>query len=108
MILQYYKFYNAELISITELPIEIIVPLKETECVENSIVTLTCEVNKPNVKARWLKDNVEITPNENRQITVDGTVHKMTFPKVALDDEAEYTILIGDKKSSAVLFVEGE
>ena len=75
---------------------------------EGESVTLTCEVNIPDLPARWFKDKVEIFPTEDCQLKVEGTVHSLTIPKTTLEDEAEYMIWIGGKKSSALLLVEGE
>lgn len=68
---------------------------------------MTCEVNKPNVKARWFKDNVELKPSDILTLTVDGTTHSLTIPKADLEDEAEYTIKLENKSSTALLLVEG-
>ena len=89
-------------------PVEIIVPLKETEVTEGESVTLTCEVNIPDLPARWFKDNVEIFPTDDCQLKVDGTVHTLTIPKTTLEDEAQYTVWIGGKKSTALMLVEGK
>lgn len=90
-----------------ETPVVIIVPLKETEVLEGDSVTLTCEVNIPDLPVRWFKDNVEIFPMEERQQKTEGTIHTLTIPKATLEDEAEYTVWIGGKKSKALLLVEG-
>ncbi|XP_046554801.1 titin-like [Haliotis rubra] len=93
-------------LTVEEIPLEIIVPLKEIECVEGENITLLCEINRPDMEVVWMKDKVEISSTEDRQIKMDGTKHTLTFPKVALEDEAEYTIKIRNKKSAAILFVE--
>jgi hypothetical protein len=92
----------------SELPVHIIVPLKDTEVTEGETVTLTCEVNIPDLPARWFKDKVEIFPTDDRQMSVEGTVHKLTIPKSVLEDEAEYLVVIGGRQSKALLLVEGE
>ena len=70
-------------------------------------MTLTCEINIHNLPARWFKDKVEIFPTEDCLLKVEGTVHTLTIPKATLEDEAEYLIWIGGKKSAALLLVEG-
>lgn len=87
---------------------EIVKPLRETEVIEGNPVTLICEVNKPNVKATWFKDKVEIGQSENCVLGVNGNVHTLALFKAELDDEAEYTIKLEDKESTALLLVEGE
>lgn len=58
--------------------------------------------------AKWLKNGEEITPEDGYKITVDGKQHKLVIPDVTLDHEAEYTVVIDDKSSSANLTVEGK
>lgn len=62
----------------------------------------------PDKPARWFKDKTEIFPTEECQLKVEGTVHTLTIPRATLEDEAEYTICIGDKTSTALLLVEGK
>lgn len=82
-------------------------PLKETECIEGDTVTLTCEVNLPDRPARWFKDRQEIFPSDTCILKVEGTVHTLTIPSASLEAEAEYTICIDGKSSTALLLVEG-
>ncbi|ESO99765.1 hypothetical protein LOTGIDRAFT_141556, partial [Lottia gigantea] len=92
--------------TLQELPLEITVPLKETEATEGDAVTLVCEVNKPNIEAQWFKDKAPLQSTDELLLRVDGTKHSLILPSAALSDEAEYCIVIKDKSSKAVLFVE--
>ena len=94
-------------IAATEESLEIIVPLKEQETTEGVTVTLTCKVNKPNVTATWYKEGVPVTSSDRCVLKVDGDTHTLTLPEADLEDEAEYTIKLGDKSSTALLLVEG-
>jgi hypothetical protein len=106
--LLYKDFIVVVFFMLTAKPLEIILPLKETEVQEGDTVTFTCEVNKPNVKARWFKDKTEIFPDENCDITSKDKIHTLIFKKANLDDEADYTVTLEDKKSTALLLVEEE
>ena len=55
-----------------ELPLKIVKPLQKVEVTEKDQVVMTCEVNKPNIKAKWFKDKQEVEPSENVHITTQG------------------------------------
>ncbi len=84
------------------------VPLQDTSITEEDSVILTCELSKPDQKPAWLKNGKEIQPDDRVDISVDGTVHKLTIPKSAVDDSAEYTVKLGDLTTAAKLAVNGE
>lgn len=56
----------------------------------------------------WLKDGEQITITDGYEITVDGCRHILTIPDSTLDDEAEYTIMIGAQESTGLVLVEGK
>jgi|SRR6218665_1110655 len=91
-----------------ELPVTITSPLKEISILEHATATFSCEVSKANQTATWYKNGVEIKPDEKHEITVDGTFQIMNIKDTsASEDDADYTIKIGDNGSSAHLHVEG-
>ena len=69
---------------------------------------MVCEVNKPNIPAMWLKDGEQITVADGYNISVDGCRHILSIPIAELDDDADYTIMIGELESNTTLFVEGK
>ena len=91
-----------------EAPVTFTVPLKDTECEVDEEVTLSCELSKPDQKVKWLKNGKPIKPDKKTKIIADGKVHKLTIPKSALDDTAEYTVKLGNNTTSGNLTVKGE
>ena len=91
----------------SELPIEILKPLKDVTVTEGEPFTLTCEVSKPDRPARWLKDGQPVD-TDHCKLTVDDCVHKLEISQSVLDDEADYTIEISDKSSKCMVLVEGK
>ena len=92
-----------------ESPLEFVTPLRDRlECTEGDKVMLVCELNKPNKPAMWLRDGEQITAADGYEIIVDGNVHKLVIRRASLDDEAEYTVMVGNNESSTMVFVEGE
>lgn len=77
---------------------------------EGDTVTLEAEVSRPGAESAWFKDDLEILPDvdEKFDVSIDGTKHSLTIHDVAIDDEAEYTIEVGEESSTAALLVEGQ
>ena len=93
----------------TAAAVTIVSQLKETSSLEHAIVTLQCELSKSNQKGTWLKNGKEIEPDDRHQITVNGTIQLLTIKDTNLaEDDAEYTLRIGDNSTTAHLHIEGE
>ena len=83
-------------------------PLKEVQTVEGQTVEMSCELSKPGQTVTWLKDGVELVPDDRCQVVVDGCQHRLTINNATLEDEAEYTVKLTDTVfSKATLWVEG-
>ncbi|WAR10976.1 TITIN-like protein, partial [Mya arenaria] len=92
---------------VEESPLEFTMPLQEQmECVQGDAVTLTCEVNKPNRPAMWLRDGEQVTIADGYEIIVDGNVHSLVIRQASLEHEAEYTCMIGNADTTTTLYVE--
>lgn len=76
--------------------------------IEEQTVTLECEVNQPGLTATWLKDKQPVVLKKSDSIRVKDGMHSLVIASVEIDDEAEYTVQIGELSSSAPLFVEGK
>jgi len=93
-----------------ELPVRITVPLKPEETItEGETCVLHAEVSKPDVTGTWFKDDLEIIPKVDKKYdaTVSGTVHELTIHDASTDDQAEYTLEIGEESTTAVVKVQG-
>ena len=85
-----------------------IVPLKDITVTEHEEVTMQCSISKPDRELTWFKDGEEIAPIDARiKIMVDGCDHKIVLHDAQLDDDAEYTVKIGDQSTTGRLHVEG-
>lgn len=84
------------------------VPLRDRyDAAEGDLISMICEVNKPGVPAMWLKDGEQITVADGYEIVMDGCRHILRIPSCELEDDAEYTVMVGDLESITNLFVEG-
>ena len=92
-----------------EAPVTFTVPLQDTTAEKEDTVTMTCETSKPGQKVTWLKNGKPFNfKDKNRyQTTVDGTKHTLTIPKSVDDDSAEFTVQLGDEKTTGKLSVTG-
>ena len=99
--LAFYHIYS------TEEPLKIIIPIKDTECLEGETVSFVCEVNKENHPAMWLRDGTVITEEDGFEFINDGKRHILKIPSVNIEHDAEFTIKINGCESKARLKVEG-
>lgn len=91
-----------------EAPLEFTIPLRQITCMEGETVEMVCEVSEDNQPATWLINGKEISPSDDISIKVDGKRHVLTIHHARPDDQAVYTVKIGDKESSADLTVKGK
>lgn len=92
----------------TEIPVEIVAELTEQHVEEHKASYFTCEVNKPDVTVTWLKNSQKIAPSEKHQLIDDGTTHTLVIMDTDKSDVAEYSVIVGDQKSSAQLHLDGK
>jgi len=95
---------------LAESPVHITVPLKPEQAVtEGETVVLQAEVSKPDATGTWFKDDLEIIPKVDKKYdaAVSGTVHELTIHDVLAEDQAEYTLEVGEESTTAVLKVQG-
>lgn len=92
----------------TELPVEFTKPLKDLEIMENQPLTLTCEVNKPNLEATWQKDGKNIDASDRVQILRDGHIHTLKIDNAKVEDDSLYRCIVKNRKTSAKVTVKGK
>nr|XP_006823016.1 PREDICTED: titin-like [Saccoglossus kowalevskii] len=81
--------------------------LEDVEVVENEAVELTCEVSDEKAEVSWLKDGVEIKPDDDKyEFKSSGRRRSLCLKSATVKDEAEYTCVVGDTSTTAELFVE--
>ena len=51
-----------------------------------------CELNCPDVRVTWYKDNQPLQPSDRVQIEAEGVVHRLTIKDVTAADVADYSI----------------
>lgn len=91
-----------------EVPVDFMAELSEVRTEEHKMAYFQCEVNKDDVSVTWLKDNQPLTPSNKHIMEQDGRSHTLIIKDVDQGDVAEYSVVVGDRKSSAHLHLDGE
>ena len=91
-----------------ERPLEMVSVPKDVSCVEKEEATFTCELNKPNIPVKWLKNGQELHPDLGYKVLSEGNKHTLTIPKAKLDDAATFTVVAADLKADCQLTVDGK
>lgn len=71
-------------------------------------LVLECVVSKPNRSATWYKDGSKLTSSDHLTIISEDKKHILTIDRLAMDDEAEYSIKVEDLTSKCTVLVEGK
>ena len=99
-------FVSACLTENTE-PVQIVSPLQQTEFHQNQSVVFSCSLSHKNAHITWFRDNHAIVDGEKYEITCSDFTHKLKIKNLTLSDEAVYTIKVGERSASSMLFIEG-
>ena len=98
---------NSEFNHKTEIPMEFLSPLSDKHAKENDDVCFQCQLNKPNQKARWMKDGREIMTEGRFETDVRGDNYYLRIAAVCLEDEGKYSCTIRNLRTDGKLYVEG-
>lgn len=94
-----------------EAPVEFVKPLQKIIVLESQPAIFTCEVANvgSDMPVTWYKDG-KVLPADNKNIVMEatGNVLSLHILSTTLDDEAEYSVVVGKTKSKAELLVDGE
>ncbi|XP_061277357.1 obscurin isoform X40 [Bos javanicus] len=92
---------------VTELPVKFVRPLQDVVATEKEKVALDCELSRPNVDVRWLKDNVELRVSKTMGMMAQGACRSLVIYRCELGDQGVYVCDAHDAQSSASLKVQG-
>ncbi|XP_032704376.1 obscurin [Lontra canadensis] len=92
---------------VTELPVRFSRPLQDMVATEKDRVTLECELSRPSVDVRWLKDGVELRVGKTVGMVAQGACRSLVIYRCELGDQGVYVCDARDAQSSASLKVQG-
>ncbi|XP_053389223.1 uncharacterized protein LOC128552217, partial [Mercenaria mercenaria] len=74
---------------------------------ENMDIVLMCAVNLHTNEVIWQHDGTDITQGIKHLVAVQGLEHKLTIRNAKFEDDGDYTVAFGEKKSSTILTIKG-
>lgn len=92
----------------SELPVQILRPLRVKIAMYHHRGLLECQVSRPNAQVKWYKSRKELLPSKKYQLISQDIYRQLTIDDVCSSDEDTYTCDAGDDKTSCQLLVEGE
>ncbi|KAM7143815.1 obscurin-like [Molossus nigricans] len=92
---------------VTELPVRFSRPLQDVVATEKDKVTMECELSRPNVEVRWLKDGMELRVGKTVGIAAQGTCRTLIIYQCAFGDQGMYVCDAHEVQTSASLKVQG-
>ena len=81
--------------------------LEDREVFETESVVFECELSKPDVKSKWLKDGKEVPKHFRLIKSTDNFKQLLTIKNAELGDAGQYQCLADSASSTAVLRVKG-
>ncbi|KAI2663414.1 Obscurin-like protein 1 [Labeo rohita] len=88
---------------VKETPVTIIKKLSDVRFEEESAVILECELSRPNVDVRWLKNGLELKSSKTLRIYSMGHKRCLQILECSTSDSGLYTCEIGDLSTSCKL-----
>uniref|UniRef100_A0AAQ6I8C5 Ig-like domain-containing protein n=1 Tax=Anabas testudineus TaxID=64144 RepID=A0AAQ6I8C5_ANATE len=81
--------------------------LKNLNVVQTQEAVFSLELTHENVRgAQWIKNGVEIQPNDKYEINIEGVVHTLKIKNCTTQDESVYSFKLGKLSANARLNVE--
>ncbi|XP_059196374.1 obscurin [Centropristis striata] len=93
-------------LTVTELPVQIVRPLRVKIAMYHHRGLLECQVSRPNAQVRWYKNRRELLPSKKYQLISQDIYRQLTIDDVCSSDEDTYTCDAGDDNTSCQLLVE--
>ncbi|XP_032879409.1 obscurin-like protein 1, partial [Amblyraja radiata] len=92
-------------LTVREPPVTFLKPLQDLRVPDTTVVTLECELSRPNAQARWYKNGWELKPGQSVRIYSLGKKRVVQLGRCGLGESGIYTCDVGDSKTSAKLEV---
>lgn len=92
----------------SELPVQIVRPLRVKIAMYRHRGLLECQVSRPSAQVKWYKNRKELLPGPKYQAISQDVYRQLHIEDVRSSDEDTYTCDAGDDRTSCQLLVEGE
>jgi rRNA maturation protein Nop10 len=99
-------------LTVNELPVRFVKPLRDQKCAAEQTATFECELSKATWKktghpvvVKWMRGERELRENIKYTVRKDDVRHSLLVKDVELDDQTEYTAVVVNERTSAKLEV---
>ncbi|XP_077436910.1 obscurin-like isoform X2 [Vanacampus margaritifer] len=99
------KLKTSARLVVKEPPVTIFRKLEEQKIPEGSVVSIECELSRPNVDVKWMKNGVEVKPGKNVRVYTIGRKRFLQITKCLVSDSGMYTCDAGEAATSATVEV---
>ncbi|KAK1204296.1 OBSL1 protein, partial [Pygoscelis papua] len=91
---------------VREPPVTMVRVPRDLGVLETGVASFECELSRPSVEVKWLKDGQELRPGPNCRIYSAGRRRILQLSRCELADAGTYTCDAGDCRASAMLHVQ--
>ncbi|MEQ2219931.1 hypothetical protein ILYODFUR_000155 [Ilyodon furcidens] len=88
-------------------PVQILKPMKDTECSESENVTFEVEVSHPGIDPYWTFKDQPLKASAKHKMETKNKLYSLTVINAMKDEEGEYLFAAGEKTCRASLTVTG-
>ena len=92
----------------TALPVEFLTELKPLKVAEKQTAEFVCEISDENAEVTWMRDGQPIEESDKFLIVKRGLERRLSVTNADVPDGATYSCMVGDRRTSADLLVDGE
>ncbi|XP_068175389.1 obscurin [Antennarius striatus] len=88
-------------VTVTSIPINFKMGLKNQEAAEGGNVSLRCELSRTGVPVQWFKGEDQLLHGGRYQMTLRGNIAEMQIKNIQPEDVGVYSCVLGEKKTTA-------
>ncbi|XP_024244481.1 obscurin-like protein 1 isoform X1 [Oncorhynchus tshawytscha] len=85
---------------VKEPPVTVIKKLEDLRFPEAAVASMDCELSRPHVEVKWMKNGIEVKPRKDLRIYAMGRKHYFQILKCEVSDSGTYTCDAGDSSTS--------
>ncbi|XP_020317865.1 obscurin-like protein 1 isoform X4 [Oncorhynchus kisutch] len=90
---------------VKEPPVTVIKKLEDLRFPEAAVASMDCELSRPHVEVKWMKNGIEVKPRKDLRIYAMGRKHYFQILKCEVSDSGTYTCDAGDSSTSCNIAV---
>ena len=100
--------FACTLLLLTDTPVEFLAKLTEQYVEETQECIFTCVVDREDVTVDWFHNDTPLLPSDKHVLKDEKKTHTLVIKNTDHSDIGEYTVVVGDSRSSAKLNLDGK